>query len=369
MSNSETYIFAGGGTGGHLYPAVAIAQRIKELRPQSHIRFVGTRRGLEARLIPTLGFPLSYIAVRGITRSLTIGNVLVPLVLLQSLLQCVSLLLKYKPNAVIGTGGYVSGPLVFIAVLLGIPTLIQEQNSYPGLTTRLLARCARRVHISFIESRRYFKKTDNVVLTGNPVRKFDEQKSKKQACYSFNLNPQDPILLVFGGSQGAHAMNQALLDTLDEIMNGSSLQIIWGTGQNDFAAVQKSALRYPERMWAAAYIADMAAAYGAADIALTRAGALTLAELTVVGVPAILVPYPYAAANHQYTNARALESNNACIIIDQEKLHERLKTELMSLLTDEQKRAKMAEAMRRSAFPNATEDIVNSIFAIARRKV
>ncbi|MBN1482055.1 undecaprenyldiphospho-muramoylpentapeptide beta-N-acetylglucosaminyltransferase [candidate division KSB1 bacterium] len=368
MSNAETYIFAGGGTGGHLYPAVAMAQRIKELRPQSYIRFVGTRRGLENRLIPELGFPLSCVAVRGVTRSLTLKNILVPFVLIKGVVQCFSLLLKYKPNAVIGTGGYVSGPVVFSAALLGIPTLIQEQNSYPGLTTRLLSRWVKRVHISFEESRSYFKRTDNLVLTGNPVRKFELSKNKKQACAKFGLNPDYPVLLVYGGSQGAHAINQALLDSLAELMTASSLQIIWSTGQADYNAIQRAVKSYADRIWISAYISDMEAAYRAADMALTRAGALTIAELTLAGVPSILVPYPYAAANHQYTNARALEKNNACIVLMQDKL-ERLSTELMSLLKDEQKRSQMAEAMRQSSFPNATDEIVNSIFAIARRDV
>ena len=182
MAERKTYIFAGGGTGGHLYPAIAIAQQIKEDRPDAHIRFVGTVRGLENRVIPELGFPLSRIAVRGMVRSLTLKNLLVPFVLIYSLLQCLVLLLKHKPNAVIGTGGYVSGPVLFVASLLRIPTLIQEQNSTPGATTRLLSRVVKRVHISFETSRRYFKNQDKLLLTGNPVRKFNLSKSRELAC-------------------------------------------------------------------------------------------------------------------------------------------------------------------------------------------
>ncbi|MBN1466117.1 undecaprenyldiphospho-muramoylpentapeptide beta-N-acetylglucosaminyltransferase [candidate division KSB1 bacterium] len=359
------YIFAGGGTGGHLYPAVAIAQRLAELRTCS-IRFIGTARGIECRVLPELGFPLSLIAVRGAVRALALKNLLLPFTLLWSLLQCFILLLKYQPNAVIGTGGYVSGPAVFVAWLLRIPTLIQEQNSFPGVTTRLLARRVRRVHISFAESRRYFRKGTNLFLSGNPVRRFDLSGNKSAARARFGLNADAPVCLVFGGSQGARAINDALLDCLDEVMRASALQIIWSTGPHDVDRVRERSSGHADRLHVAVFISDMAAAYAAADFCLTRAGALTLAEVTLVGLPSIIVPYPHAAANHQEINARALAERGACVLVLQADLRQRLSAELLALTTDDERREALARAARASSFPNATDDIVRSIFEIER---
>lgn len=367
MAQTQTYVFAGGGTGGHLYPAVAIAQRIQDLRPDAMIHFVGTSRGLENRVIPELGYPLSLIAVRGVVRSFTLKNLLVPFVLVYSLLQCVVIMLKFRPSAVIGTGGYVSGPVLFTASLLGFPTLIQEQNDYPGATTRLLAKVVKRVHISFEASRRHFKNEKKLRLTGNPVRNFSFAKSKKEARKEFGLDPDKPTLLVFGGSQGAQAMNKALLDSLDKLMADSNVQVIWSTGKFDIETIRKNVVTYSDRLWVSDYISDMETAYIAADLALGRAGALTIAELTLAGLPSILVPFPYAAANHQEKNARALEALGACVMILQNELTaEKLTTEILSLLKNEDKRTAMSIASKKAAFPTATNDIVESVFEIER---
>ncbi len=367
MAQQKTYICAGGGTGGHLYPAIAIAQRIKEERPEARIIFVGTARGLESRVIPELGYPLAVIAVRGLARRLTLKNLLLPFVLFYSLLQCLALLFKFRPVAVIGTGGYVSGPLLFTASLLGFPTLIQEQNGYPGATTRLLARVVKRVHISFEESRRYFKNEKKLRLTGNPVRRFTFAKSKEDACREFGLAADKPILLVFGGSQGAQAINNALLETLDDLMIQSDVQIIWSTGKYDIHNVRKNVEKYSDRLWVSEYISDMETAYTAAALALGRAGALTIAELTLAGVPAILVPFPHAAANHQEKNARALVAVGACVMILQKDLTaDRLLAEILSVLNDEQKKRALSDAAKKAAFPTATADIVESVFEIER---
>jgi UDP-N-acetylglucosamine--N-acetylmuramyl-(pentapeptide) pyrophosphoryl-undecaprenol N-acetylglucosamine transferase len=369
MHKSKTYILAGGGTGGHLYPAIAIAQRIQELRPDANIRFVGTARGLENRVIPELGYPLSLIAVRGLARSLTFKNILVPFVLVYSLLQCFFIMLKYRPAAVIGTGGYVSGPVLFTASMLGFPTLIQEQNGYPGATTRMLANVVKRVHISFDESRRYFKNEKKLKLTGNPVRSFSFAKSREQACQEFGLKSDKLTLLIFGGSQGAQAMNSAMLESLDDLMDDSNVQIIWSTGKFDIHNVRKNTDKYADRVWVSDYISDMETAYIAADFVLGRAGALTIAELTLAGLPSILVPLPTAAANHQESNARALAASGACVMILQKELTaERLTKELVSFVNEKKKRTDMAAAAKACAFPTATFDIVESVFEIERRK-
>ncbi len=367
MNGKETYIFAGGGTGGHLYPAVAIARRIEQLRPHCEIHFVGALRGIENRVVPELGFPLHRIAVRGVERRLTPRNLLVPFALLWSLLQCAVILLKIRPAAVIGTGGYVSGPVLFMASLFGFATVIQEQNSFPGATTRLLAKFVRRVHLSFEESKKYFKKQEKLFVTGNPVRQFDLAKDKRKARQKFGLAGDAPTLLVTGGSQGARAVNQALLGCIEQLMSETSLQIIWSAGKYDAQKVKESASRFGDKIWVSDFISDMDDAYAAADFALTRAGALTLAELTLFGLPSILIPYPYAAANHQETNAKALQQNGAAIVILEKKLSpELLATTIKDLLLHPDKRSAMGEAAGRAAFPSATDDIVHSIIDIAK---
>ncbi len=367
MSRREAYIFAGGGTGGHLYPAVAIARRIEQLRPGCDIHFIGAMHGIENRVVPRLGFPLHRIAVRGVVRSLTPKNLLVPFMLLWSLLQCTAILIKIRPVAVIGTGGYVSGPVLFMASLLGFATVIQEQNSYPGATTRLLAKFVRRVHLGFEESIKYFKKQEKLFVTGNPVRQFDLALDKSKARKKFGLDAEAPTLLLTGGSQGARAVNRALLGCLEQLMADTPLQIIWSAGKHDVQEIKESAGRFGGRIWVSDFIANMEDAYAAADLAVTRAGALTLAELTLCGVPSILIPYPHAAANHQEMNAIALQQCGAAILIREEKLSpEILATTIKDLLLHPDKRLAMREAAVRAAFPSATDDIVHSIFDVAK---
>ncbi|MDZ7317121.1 MAG: undecaprenyldiphospho-muramoylpentapeptide beta-N-acetylglucosaminyltransferase [candidate division KSB1 bacterium] len=363
QKNKKAFVFTGGGTGGHLYPALALAQEVKRRMPAAEIHFIGSRRGLEARVVPTMGFALHLIPVRGFQRRLSIANLAVPWLLLQSLVQSFVLLRRIAPAAVIGTGGYVSGPVLVAARFLGLPTLIQEQNSLPGATTRILARIVDRVHISFAESAALLK-ARSVRLTGNPVRSFDPHLAPESARLRLGLEAQRPTLLIFGGSQGARALNDALLGALPRLLSESEVQIIWSTGKSDYPRIRAEVQDQP-RINVLEFIDDMEAAYRAADLAVTRSGALTLAELTVCGVPAILVPYPFAAAGHQEQNARALERLGAAVVILQRDLtSERLAEEVLALLRDHRRREEMANAARKAAFPNATREIVDSLFEL-----
>lgn len=367
MMTREKYIIAGGGTGGHLYPAIAIAARIRQLHPDCEIHFVGTSRGIESSVVPQLDYPLHLISVRGVVRSFTLKNALVPFLLIRSLLQCAILLLKIRPAAVIGTGGYVSGPVLFVAGLLRFPTIIQEQNSCPGATTRLLSVFASRVHISFEESKKYFKKRKKVIVSGNPVRQFDMTMDKNKAREKLGLSPDKPTLLVTGGSQGAHAVNEALLGCLEQLMAETSLQLIWSTGKIDADKVGKITERYGARVLAAPFINNMEEAYAAADFVLARAGALSIAEITLCALPSVLIPYPFAAANHQQTNAEALQKSGAAEVILQKNLTPQLLLAVLKeLLSNPEKMAAMKKAAANAAFPNATDDLVESIFNIAK---
>jgi len=361
----KKFLFAGGGTGGHLYPAIAIAEMIHEKWPQAEIHFVGTKRGLENRVVPQSGYPLHFLMVRGFRRSFSPKNLLAPFALLGSLVQSVILLLKINPDVVIGTGGYVSGPVLFTAHLLGFRTVIQEQNSYPGVTTRLLARIVDRVHISYKESEKYFKNKAKLRLSGNPVRVNLLKKDKAEARSVFRLQPEKLTLLIFGGSQGAMAINNAVADAVDQIMHETDAQIIWSTGTLGLKMAQEKARQFPGRMWVGDYIDDMASAYAASDLVVSRAGAISLAEITNAGLPSILIPYPFAAANHQQTNAESLQAAGAATMILQRDLTaEKLAQTILTLLHDDEKRKKMAHSARQAAYPDATREIVASIFEL-----
>ncbi len=360
------FLFAGGGTGGHLYPAIAIA-RMLEKKTKCEIHFVGTKRGIESRVIPGYGYPLHFISVRGVARRLTLANITVPFYVLWSFWQCSRILLKTRPVAVIGTGGYVSGPVLFIASLFCYPTLIQEQNSYPGVTTRLLARRVKRVHLSFQESVKYLKRKSNLVVSGNPVRDFKITLSRAKARQRFDLDPEKPTLLVFGGSQGAVTINRAVIDALEKLMHDTDVQIIWSTGKTGFQEVKEKIIKYSNRIWVSNYIDEMEVAYAASDLVISRAGAMTLAEITFCGLPSILIPYPYAAAGHQVANARSLEKSGAAVVIVENELQgDVVEKEVSRLLHDSNGLKKMQHAAASAAFPNATAEIVQSILEIAK---
>ena len=364
-----TYLFAGGGTGGHIYPAIALAEELLQRQPESDIHFVGTKKGLERKVVPEKGFPLHLIAVRGVARYRTMANLLFPFRLLWSLIQSVALLLRLRPRAVIGTGGYVSGPVLYAASVLNVPTLIQEQNSYPGITTRLLARRVDRVHLSFQSSKNYLKKKDNLFVTGNPVRHLDVSVSQNKARQHFGLDGDRVTLFVFGGSQGASAINQALLEGLEAILQEIDLQIIWSTGPSDYQEIQQKAEIRKSRLFLAPFITDMPMAYRAADCALARAGAITLAELTACGCPAILIPYPYAAAHHQEENAKTLEKEGAAKMILQSELTPQILIETVrELAQNEKQRQQMRRAAEKFAFPQATKKIVDSLFQLCENR-
>jgi len=244
---------------------------------------------------------------------------------------------------------------------------VQEQNSYPGVTTRMLAKWVDQVHLSFQDSVRFFKKREKLIVSGNPVRDLSPTVSKQEAIRQFNLRPDKPTMLVFGGSQGALAVNRAVIDCLDELFDTTDLQIIWSTGKTGLTDVQKTAQMHASRIWVSDYISDMAIAYAASDFAVCRAGALTLAEITLCGLPAILIPLRHAAANHQVMNAIALEKRGAAIVVREEELAGKsLAGPIKSLLGNVEKRRTMSTAARASAFPNARNEIVQSIFALAQ---
>lgn len=362
-------IFAGGGTGGHLFPALAIADEIRRRVPEAMITFIGANDKIEARVVPQRGYSFEPIWISGFRRTFTLSNLLFPVKVVTSLMQSFFLMKKLKPDAVVGTGGYVCGPPLFVASQMGFPTLIQEQNSYPGITTRRLAKRVNEVHLTFDASKRYLKRLDNVRLSGNPTNSKLRTISRPEALKHFGLDLQRKTLLVFGGSLGATSINNEIARVLPQLL-ALGLQLIWQTGTGDYDRVSAGAhqtlsAKERERMRIMKFIDRMEIAYSAADLAVCRAGASTLAELAVVGLSSILVPYPFAAADHQTENARAMVQHNAAVMITDSELQQQLVPTITELIGNEEKLKRMSEFARRLGKPEAAATIAEAVLKLA----
>ncbi|MBN2008134.1 undecaprenyldiphospho-muramoylpentapeptide beta-N-acetylglucosaminyltransferase [candidate division KSB1 bacterium] len=365
MDSEPRIMVAGGGTGGHLYPAIALVKEIEQRFPNSKFLFIGTRRGIEARVVPELEYDIRFIWLRGVQRRLNWRLLIAPIQLLVSIVQCIYTLATFKPHVVIGTGGYVSGPALMLAALFRFPTIIQEQNSFPGMTTRMLARLVDQVHVTFESSIKYFNDQDKVFLSGNPVRGHLSDVPRDVAAQKFGLKASAKTLLIFGGSQGAQSVNQAMVRILPQALEQKEWQVLWGTGELSYAEVSMKMQPFADRVKVLPYIADMAAAYGIADLVVARAGATTVAELQTCGLPAILIPYPFAAANHQEANARALvEANAARMILDNELDSDKLLIELKTLMDNETARIQIGEHLKALALPDAAKTIIDKMMTL-----
>ena len=352
-------VFAGGGTGGHLYPAIALAEAFQKRDIKFSCVFIGTTYGIEARVAPQLGYTLHLIWMRGLLRKLTLANLLFPVRLLVSTMQCARLFGKFKPHVVIGTGGYVSGPALMAARWRKIPHVVQEQNSFPGLATRTSSKKAAAVFLTFEESRKFFPKSANVKVVGNPVRGSLQKAACEEAMREWNLNAKSTTLFAFGGSQGARRINQIILEILPKLREIKSLQILWATGPASFDEIRNQCKGYPS-VRAVPYIEKMSLAYAAADFVICRSGASTLAELALCGLPSILIPFPFATADHQTFNAAAVESAGAAMMIHEKDLNaEVLLKKIHELMDSPQQRKKMAAAAKSLAKPRAADDIVD----------
>jgi len=361
-------LFAGGGTGGHLYPGIAMAGELRKVLPNVEISFAGTTSGIEATEVPRLGYKLHLIPVRGLKRGRSFANVVANLGVLadfaMALGRAVALVHREAPDVVVGTGGFVSAPLLLAAQLMRKKTLIQEQNAFPGVTTKLLAALASEVHLSFEDARRFLPKTRRIFVTGNPARSFEvEELSRARA--RFGLREERPTLLVFGGSRGARAINNAVLQHLGKIT--ASANLLWQTGALDYERIKGLAKPSPH-LWIAPYIEEMGAAYSAADLVLCRAGASSIAELTNLGKPSVLVPYPFATGDHQRHNAKALVTGGAALVVEDDSLAgESAVNTILALLNNSKKLRNMGEASRKLAYPDAAHQLAVRIIALAQK--
>ncbi|MDZ7373884.1 MAG: undecaprenyldiphospho-muramoylpentapeptide beta-N-acetylglucosaminyltransferase [candidate division KSB1 bacterium] len=362
-------VIAGGGTGGHLFPALAIAEALRRLNPAVEIVFCGSDRGIERERVPASGFPLVTFPVRGLGRKGAFWkNGVVILGFLRALAAAIGWLRSFRPRIVLGTGGYSSAPAVVGAILCRVPVVLQEQNCRPGLVTRLLSRWACEVYVSFEESPRFLARPKRAVVVGNPVRPGIQRIPKEAARASFGFDPQRPVVLVFGGSQGARRINEVLLAGLPGLLERTEAVFLWGTGPTHFQNVKERLAQIPQaagRVLAMPFIEDMARAYSACELAVCRAGATTLAELTALGVPSLLVPYPYAAEDHQALNARALAARGAAVVIPEKDLTgERLAGTIEELLSRPDRLQAMARAAAALARPQAAETIADRILSL-----
>lgn len=361
-------LFAGGGTGGHLYPGVAMAGELSKLVPGVEISFAGTDGGIEATEVPRLGYRLHRIPVRGLKRGRSLSdlfaNLGVVIDFVASLGRAAALIGRESPDVVVGTGGFVSAPLLLAAELMRKKTLIQEQNAFPGVTTKLLSVLASEVHLSFEEARRFLIKKKHLFVSGNPSRSFELLNSSSARAH-FSLYEERPTLLVFGGSRGARSINNAVLEGLDEII--ASANLIWQTGALDFDRIKNQVLSSPY-VWVSPYIENMGAAYSASDLVVCRAGASSIAELTNLGKPAVLVPYPHATGDHQRHNARALVTSGAALVVEDDCLgrKESIK-EILELLHDAGRLGNMGAASRKLAHPDAARKLALRIISLAKK--
>ncbi|HTP14126.1 MAG TPA: undecaprenyldiphospho-muramoylpentapeptide beta-N-acetylglucosaminyltransferase [Bacteroidota bacterium] len=367
MSNKHpNIVMAGGGTGGHLYPALAIADEIRKQLPDADFLFVGTKGRIEARVVPERGYRFATIWISGLHRGLSLSNLLFPFKVVVSLVQSFFLIRQFRPDAIVGTGGYVCGPILYVGRLMNIPTFIHESNSYPGVTTRLLAARATRVFTAFEATERWLGKNARVELVGTPTRNSFEDVSKNAATTFFGLDPRKQTVLVFGGSLGATSVNRALTD-IAPALAAENIQFIWQTGERDFESVMEK-VGSRKVGWTGKYIDRMDYAYAASDVVVSRSGATTIAELTRIGKAAILVPYPFAAADHQTVNARSMEERSAAILIPDSRVGESLEAAIRGLLADPGKRQSMERAAKAMGRPNAGRVIATKILGIVEMK-
>ncbi len=357
MTKKINILLSGGGTGGHIYPAISIANEIKIRYPEANILFVGAKDRMEMQKIPQNGYKIKGLWISGIQRKLSFKNVLFPLKLISSLFKANAIIKKFKPNIVIGTGGFASGPTLMRANAKGIPTLIQEQNSYPGITNKLLSKKASKICVAYDGLERFFPK-EKIIKTGNPVRQdlLDITKKRIAGQQLFNLDTNKKTLLVIGGSLGARAINNLIEKELNWLVE-QGIQIIWQTGklyEQEFKKYQT------KNVQTHAFLDKMDLTYAAADFIISRAGAGSISELCIVGKPTIFIPSSNVAEDHQTKNAKAIVSKNAAILLKESKLNTFRKI-FSELLNNTKKQNELSKNIKQLAFPKATQNIVNEI--------
>ncbi len=358
-------IFAGGGTGGHLYPALALADEMKSRIHPFEALFVGTKLGMESRIVREYGYNTRLISSRGMRGKKIFGLINTAFSLMVGILQAFIIQLRFKPDIVLGFGGYASAAVVIASSICRCGVMLQEQNSIPGITNKVLSRVADRVYLGFESAAKYFKKKNNLVITGNPLRRIMTDEYRGKSLESFGLKRDIPTLLVFGGSQGAHSLNRAAVEFF---LSNTKVQGIIQTGSSEYQWVKERLGEMAERVFVSDYILNIRDAYEVSDIALARAGALSVSELAVVGLPSILVPYPHSVDDHQIYNARFLESAGAAVMINDSELNgEKLESVMDGFLKDPGRLEEMKKFALKVGVRDAASRIVDDIVEFAEK--
>lgn len=363
---AKRVIISGGGTGGHIFPAVAIANALKRLDPDTEILFVGAIGRMEMEKVPAAGYRIIGLDIQGFQRKSLWKNVLLPVKLLKSVLKARSIIKGFKPDVAVGVGGYASGPLLFAASQMGVPYLIQEQNSYAGITNKRLGKNAKRICVAFRGMEQFFP-SDKILLTGNPIRKDSIDIAGKRAAAAdyFQLSESKKTILLTGGSLGAGTLNKSILAGLEKLRT-NDVQVIWQTGKYYYESIRKQlGADVPENVKVLEFLNRMDLAYAMADVIISRAGAGTIAELCVVKKPVILVPSPNVAEDHQTKNAMALVQNRAAVLVADSVAERELVDIAISLLNDTERSRELSENIGLLALPEADEVIAKEVLSIA----
>lgn len=366
--SSLKVIISGGGTGGHIFPAVAIANAIKAKRPQAEFLFVGAQDKMEMEKVPAAGYKIEGLWISGIQRSLSVQNLLFPFKLISSLSKAKRIIKEFKPDVAVGTGGFASGPTLKAATSLKIPAVIQEQNSFPGITNKWLAKDVKKICVAYDGMEQFFPK-DKILFTGNPVRKEMVQLEGKRdkAFQKFGLDKEKPVVLVVGGSLGARSINQALMPQLQKLVD-AGIQLIWQTGKFTFQEASDVAKPFADKgIFVSDFIYEMDLAYAAADVVISRAGAIAVSELCLVKKPAILVPFPFAAEDHQTKNAMALVNHSAAIHIADKDAAANLVAETIALVQDKAKQEQLSKNMAELGVPDSADIIADEVIKLAEK--
>ena len=363
MKTNPRFIISGGGTGGHIYPAIAIANELKAQFPEAEILFVGAQDKMEMQKVPAAGYQIEGLWIAGIQRKLTLSNLMFPVKFLSSLIKSRRIINKFKPDVVIGTGGFASGAVVKVAGSMNIPTVIQEQNSYPGITNKMLAKKAKSICVAYEGLERFFDK-NKIQLTGNPVRQdlLTIDSKRNQAIESFNLNPNKKTVVVLGGRLGARKINQLIEQKLN-FFTENNVQVIWQCGKFYFDEYKK---HNAENVQVNAFFEQMDLLYAAADVIISRAGASSVSELAIVGKPVIFIPSPNVAEDHQTKNAKSIADKNGAILIKESELDQRFESEFKKIVADENHTKALSENLKKLAKPDATKDIVKQIVQLIK---
>jgi UDP-N-acetylglucosamine--N-acetylmuramyl-(pentapeptide) pyrophosphoryl-undecaprenol N-acetylglucosamine transferase len=359
-------ILSGGGTGGHIYPAIAIAEALKRRDPLIDILFVGAKGRMEMEKVPAAGYPIEGLWISGLQRKLTLSNLSFPFKVIHSLLRCRSIVKSFRPDVVVGVGGYASGPLVNVAAGMKIPAVLQEQNSYPGITNKILAKKAKVICVAYPGMERFFSK-EKIRLTGNPMRnQLGNAITKSEAAAQFGLDPSKKTILAFGGSLGARTINETIRQSIDLIGDRQDIQVLWQIGKLYATTYLDTPAAKMPHVKASVFIDRMDMAYALSDVVIARAGAMTISELCLTGKAAILVPSPYVAEDHQTHNAQSLSHAGAALLVKDADAPQQAFREAMRLLDHPEDRHALEANIRTWAKPNAADDIAEIILQTAQ---